>query len=100
MNAANLDTKFHFDCDGTILEQYADNIIGISVSGAKDAEKIEYRLSDELIGEIEYSDNTQVSVICLKEGKTILTAKLSNGETAELEVVVIEEDAEISSKID
>ena len=75
--------------DGNIISDYEGNEAGFPVSGVTDDMKIEYSIADESIAKIVYSDNTNVTVACLKEGTTTLTAKTSDGQTAEMEIVVL-----------
>ncbi|MBR4510488.1 MAG: LPXTG cell wall anchor domain-containing protein, partial [Ruminococcus sp.] len=44
--------------------------------------------SDEEVAKIANSDNKQVTVSCLKEGKTVLTAKSSDGQSFDVEITV------------
>ena len=74
--------------NGNIISDYEGNEAGFPVSGVTDDMKIEYSIADESIAKIVYSDNTNVTVACLKEGTTTLTAKTSDGQTAEMEIVV------------
>jgi LPXTG-motif cell wall-anchored protein len=75
--------------DGNVISDYEGNEAGFPVSGVADDMTIEYSIADEGIAKIVYSDNTNVTVACLKEGATVLTAKTSDGQTAEMEIVVL-----------
>ena len=82
-------TELKLGADGNIISDYEGNEAGFPVSGVTDDMKIEYSIADESIAKIVYSDNTNVTVACLKEGTTTLTAKTSDGQTAEMEIIVL-----------
>lgn len=86
------ESKFSFEHEGdgdTFTEEA--NIgaeIGFIITGLKDGESVIYSLSDEEVAQIAYSDNKQVTIFCSKEGKTILTAKSSDGQSFEVIIII------------
>ena len=86
------ETKFGFEHTGEgdtfIEEAYVGAEVGFMITGLKEGETVVYTLSDEEVGEIAYSDNEQVTVALLKEGKTTLTATASDGQSFEVEFIV------------
>lgn len=84
------DTKLDFEGEEAGIADVADigGELGFMLTGLKANETVEYSLSDETVGKIVYSDQTQVTVACLKEGKTILTAVSSDGQTVVREIEV------------
>ena len=88
-------SKFGFEHEGdgdTFTEEA--NIgaeIGFIITGLKSGESVTYSLSDEEVAQIAYSDNKQVTIFCAKEGKTILTAKSSDGQSFEV-IIIIDPD--------
>lgn len=61
---------------------------GFAVCGVGNDVEIECHIADETIAKVEYADKTQIAIACLKEGKTTLTVRTSDGQTAEIEVIV------------
>ena len=94
----NEEVKFGFEHEGE-GNNFVENVfigseIGFMITGLKDGESVTYSLSDEEVGEIVYADNTQVTVACMKEGNTVLTAKSSDGQSFEVEIIVKSVDIE------
>ena len=75
--------------EGGAISDHVGSTTGFSVYGVKEGVTVEYTIADEKIAKIDYSDSEQVSVNCLTEGKTVLTAKCSDGQTAEIEIIVL-----------
>ena len=92
------ETKFGFEHEGdgdTFAEEANVGAeIGFTIIGLKDGESVTYSLSDEEVAKIANSDNKQVTVSCLKEGKTVLTAKSSDGQSFDVEITVKAVDTE------
>lgn len=93
-----IETKFGFEhegnCDAFTEEANVGAEIGFSIIGFKCGETVSYSLSNEEVAKIEYSDNKQVTVSCLKEGKTTLTAKSSDGQSFDVRINVNAVDKE------
>ena len=94
----NEEVKFGFEHEGE-GNNFVENVfigseIGFMITGLKDGESVTYSLSDEEVGEIVYADNTQVTVACMKEGNTVLTAKSSDGQSFDVEITVNAVDTE------
>ncbi|MBQ6019171.1 MAG: pilus assembly protein N-terminal domain-containing protein [Clostridia bacterium] len=83
------DMSISFELDGNSISDYEGNTVGFMVHGITDGNAIEYRIADESIAKIDYVDNTQVSILCISPGSTVLTAVTSDGKTVlDLEVIV------------
>ena len=94
----NEEVKFGFEHEGE-GNNFVENVfigseIGFMITGLKDGESVTYSLSDEEVGEIVYADNTQVTIACMKEGNTVLTAKSSDGQSFDVEITVNAVDTE------
>ena len=87
-----IETKFGFEhegnCDAFTEEANVGAEIGFSIIGFKCGETVSYSLSDVKVAKIGYSDNKQVTISCLKEGKTTLTAKTSDGQSFDVEISI------------
>ena len=81
-------TAISFGDGGDSIADWEGNDIGFGVYGISDNEKVEYIIADESIAKIVSADNTHITIQCLKEGTTVLTARTSDGRTAEIRIIV------------
>ena len=84
-------SELKFGTNDNIISEIADwegNAVTYPVSGVTEDMKVEYSIADESVAKIDSADSTQVTILCLKEGTTTLTAKTSDGQTAEIEIIV------------